>query len=556
MLNLARKFLAESFFKNSASLIVNLAFGAMSGFGSVALLTHIFSKSEVGLSSTAASATSLVTMITQFGVTYTIPRYLPTAKNRATLINTILTAVTIATLFGSIIFLVLPSAKSLWALGGASFGITFVLACCLTATQTILTNILIADRAADKVAVLGVIPNVARLAAPPTLSFLGGLGAFISRMIADLFSVISSGMLLIRRGHRFRPSLDRETVHDVTKFSVGMYVASTIGGFPALVLPLIVLARVGPAQTAYWSVAMSIGSILFSISSMLTQALLPEVSLRPTERRSLLIRSARLSLGLVVPVLLIAFLFAPIGLALFGHAYASAAVTPLRWLIIAGFITILNYASGAILFIAKKSAMITIVNIIDAIVVLGLAAFWATNVTDVAIAWTIGDVFNTVFFGIFAFMALREVGGRWEALGGDTRAEAAVTAAYDAAELSATSQFRAIKALATLAQQQRTAQLYRPQHLTMTASEGLFSIAALHAAERNRQQLITDIASPQDGGLRNVPGATVSGPDLDGSVESHKRAFDVLFEMAERQQNESPMDPYKYWEEHGPRSTG
>ena len=52
----------------------------------------------------------------------------------------------------------------------------------------------------------------------------------------------------------------------------------------------------------------------------------------------------------------------------------------------------LNYVTGAILFIAKKSSMVTIVNVVDAIIVLGITLVWATNVTDVAIAWMIGDV--------------------------------------------------------------------------------------------------------------------------------------------------------------------
>jgi O-antigen/teichoic acid export membrane protein len=143
---------------------------------------------------------------------------------------------------------------------------------------------------------------------------------------------------------------------------------------------------------------------------------------------------------------LIAFFCAPIGLAVFGRAYVSGALVPLRWLIVAGFITMLNYASGAILFIAKKSAMMTIVNLINAIVVLGLVAFWATNVADVAIAWMIGDICNTVFFGLFAFLALRQVGGRWEELGGGRRMEPA-------------------------------ARVYRPRHKRPTEPQSVLSVA-------------------------------------------------------------------------------
>lgn len=538
MLNLARKFLSESLFRNFGFLIINLAVGAVCGYGSLTLLAHIFSVRDVGLSSTAVAATSLVTSITQFGITWSLPRYLPTAKNRTALINTLLTAVILATLLGSMIFLVLPYAKNLWVLGGTTFGIAFVIACCFSAAMTVLLSVLVADRASDKVATLGMVPNVARLAAPPVFSFLDGLGAFVARMIPDFFGVISFGVLLARRGHHFRVSLDREVMHDVVKFSAGMYVATLVGSLPQLVLPLVVLSRVGAQQTAYWSIAISIGTLLFSLPSVLTQALLPEVSLRPTERRALLARSAKLSTVLVVPLLLIAFFCAPIALVLFGHTYVSGALVPLRWLIVAGFITMLNYASGAILFIAKKSTMMTIVNIINAVVVLGLVAFWATNVTDIAIAWLIGDICNTVFFGLFAFVALWEVGGRWEDLGGDSQVESALAAGQNPLTLTATSQFQALDVLATLAQQQqRAAQMYNPQYNRLTESQGLFSTAALRAAERQMQRFHPDRANPPSGALDEDLGTVVGDPDLDDSVESHKRALNVLFKMAERQQS-------------------
>jgi O-antigen/teichoic acid export membrane protein len=532
LLDLARKFLSESLFRNFGFLIINLFVGALCGYGSLTLLTHIFSVREVGLSATAAAATSLVTSITQFGVTWSLPRYLPTAENRIALINTLFTVVILATLLGSTIFLVLPYAKNFLVLGGATFGIVFAIACCFSAAVTVLSTVLIADRASDKVATLGVIPNVARLAAPPVFSSLGGLGAFIARMIADLFGVISFGALLARRGHRFRVSLDREVVRDVAKFSAGMYVATLVGGLPQLVLPLIVLSRVGAQQTGYWSIAISIGTLLFSLPSLLTQALLPEVSLRPTERRTLLARSAKLTTALVVPILLIAFFCAPTALALFGHTYVSGAIVPLRWLVIAGFITMLNYASGAILFIAKKSTMMTIVNVINAVVVLGLVTFWAANVADIAIAWTIGDICNTMFFGLFAFIALREVGGRWEDLGGGSQVEAAVTAVHDPLTATATSQFRALEVLATLAQQQRTAQMYRP---LLTESQGLFSIATMRAAERQPQQFLPNTANPPDDTVGEALGAIVDDSDIDSSVEAHKQALNVLFKLAERQ---------------------
>ena len=526
VLNFASRFFAESLFKNSAFLVINLALSALCGYGSLALLTHIFSVKDVGLSTTAASAALLITPITLLGVTSTVPRYLPTAKNRTAMINTLLTAVILNTLLGSVIFLALPYAKNFYVLGGWVFALIFVVTTCAQAGATVVGTVLVADRSADKVATFGAIPNVARLVAPLVFSSLGGLGAFAARMVPDVFGFVTFGAVLARRGHRFRPAFNIGVVREIARFSVGMYFANIIGGLPQLLLPLIVLSRVGAKQAAYWSIAMSISAILYSLPSMVTQALLPEVSLRPTERRQLLRRASLLSLVIVAPVLLVAFFCAPIALAILGRPYVSGALIPVRWLIASGFVTILNWVTGTILFIAKKSAMITIVNIVDAVIVIGMVALWATKVVDVAIAWTVGDVANTVLFGLFAYLALREVGGRWEELG-----ENQVSSADAVPKLqSATGQQQALGMLVTLAEQQRAADMYKPHNYSMTNSQALFSIAALRAAERQREEFINR-------------GSPTADKAPSGLAETDQQALDLLFTLAKLQQDAGHARP-------------
>jgi hypothetical protein len=237
----------------------------------------------------------------------------------------------------------------------------------------------------------------------------------------------------------------------------------------------------------------------------------------------------------MVPALSLAFWLAPYGLVIFGHNYVSGTIGPLRWLIASGFVTMLNYVTGAILFIAKKSSMVTIVNVVDAIIVLGITLVWATNVTDVAIAWMVGDVGNTVLFAFFAFFALRQVGGRWDLLGGVT-----VPAAVDPTprSLSATTQMRSLNMLVTLAEQQQTADIYKPYHNSLTDSQGLFSIVALQAAERQRQRFIKESAAAV---------AAEEGPQTpDESVAQHQQALELLFTLAAQQREPGVPEPDEY----------
>lgn len=519
LLGLFRKFFAESFFRNSAALVINLGIGAVCGYGSLTLLTHIFSKSEIGLSATAVSAVSLICFITEFGAGYSMARFLPTARNRTAMINTVFTAVLLSTLLAAVIFLALPYARKLYPLGGLAFGIAFVVTAGLQATMTIFTYVLVADRAADKMVIAGTIPSVARLAAPEALSFLGALGSFLARVIADFVGFVVFGTMLVRRGHRFRLRVDVAETRELINFSAGMYVANLVGGVPQLILPLLVLSRVGASSAAYWSVAMAIGALLYQVMGAVTNALLPEVSSRPRERRALLRRAAYMITALSVPALVIAYFAAPIALTIFGKGYVTGALVPLRWLIITGFVTIVNYVASAILLMGKKSNMITIGSLVQALTVLGLVLLWAANVTQIAIAWTAGTTAYTVLYCLFAYLAIREVDGRWEDLGGT---EPAAIDAARRAGLTATSQQRALNVLASVAEEQRAVDMYRPYYPSLTESQGLFSIAALHAAERRRMESLAGASSPRP----------ARPPSED---REHRQAFELLFKMAELQ---------------------
>lgn len=454
---LNRMFGRESLLHNTLSLIINLGLSAVCGYGGLLLLTRLFSVQAVGLSATAASASALIVSIMQFGINYSLPRFLPLSKNRDALINTVLTIIVIATLLGAAIYLSLPIAKKLFFLGGWLFALVFLLGACVQTGESAFETILIADRSSSTVAKGNVAPNLIKLIAPIVLVALGALGSYVSRIIADIAGFFIFGILLARRGQRFRPVVNIAAIRDLSRFSAGMYIASLLGSLPLMTLPIIILARFGPRQSAYWSIAITIATLLYQLPGAVAQALLPEVASRPSDRRYLMRRSSALILGLAIPVLTIAYVAAPVILSLFGRSYGMQSLAILRWLIIAGFITILNYVSGAILFLGKKSLAISVVNIVNAVIVLGMAGLWAHSSRDVAISWVIGDIANTVLFAAFAFLAIRQVHGRWEALG-DPHAEPSGSVT-DSPASAMNAQQHGIEILIRLAEAQRTGQL-------------------------------------------------------------------------------------------------
>jgi O-antigen/teichoic acid export membrane protein len=420
-----RQLFRESLIRNSAFLGTNIVLGTVTGLGALILLTRLYPVRAIGLSAAVLSATGLITAISQLGLNYSLVRFLPRTTRRADMINSALTATLLVALVASVIFLVLPSAAKLYALGGMAFAAVFLVSTGLVAGGSQLQNVFVADRAAGKLVRANVFNSVARLAAPVVFVSVGVAGAYIAQGVvppAVEFAVLV--VMLARRGQRFRPLLSASATRDLRRFSVGTYIAGLIGGLPMMVLPLVILSRFGASQSAYWYTAIAGASVLFSLPGAVSQALLAEASHRPSARQALIRKSAILITVVMVPALLCAYLTAPLGLALLGHHYEAGALATLRWLIIAAAMSSVNYISGTILYLAKKAFAIAAINTVDAIVVLWLAMTWAHSAEDVAKAWVIGEVCNVVLFIACAAFALHQVHGRWEALGGDEDAAA------------------------------------------------------------------------------------------------------------------------------------
>ena len=423
----ARRLVRESLFRNTAFLVMNVGFGAVCGFGTLAMLTRFYSVEAIGLTTAAMSAGGLIASFGQFGLNYTLPRFLPGSTHRAALINTVVTVSTVAAALGACLFLVLPPASRLYALGGAVLVPVFIVSTSLNAASAQLDNVFIADRSARNVTIATAVSSATRLAAPATFIFLGLAGAFVAQSTTAVVTFIVLVILLVRQGDRLRPAVSLDATRELRRFSLGAYIGGQLGSLPALLLPLVILSRFGPGQSAYWYTAMAIAVQLNQLPGSVARALLAEAAHRPAERRALIRRSSVLIGSVMGPVLACAYFAAPLGLAILGHHYSVASLTPLRWLILAGVMTSVNYVTGTILYIAKKTVAIAVINAADAVIVVGLAATLARTSADVAVYWLIGEAVQLVLFAAYAFWSVREVHGRWEALGDELKRPAEPT---------------------------------------------------------------------------------------------------------------------------------
>src|SRR5262249_38384326 len=249
----------------------------------------------------------------------------------------------------------------------------------LDAGETQLETVLIADRSADKLALVNIAMNVVKLAAPAAFLFLGATGAYVSRVAAGTAAFMILAIILVRRGQKFRPTISLRATRDLRRFSAGAYVGGLIGSLPLMMLPIIILSRFGATQSAYWYTAMAIALLLYQLPAVIARVLLVEVAQRPLERRHLVYRAARAMTAMILPVFAIAYFAGPLFLGFFCKGYSTESLAPLRLLIIAGAPAIITSISGTILYLAKKTFVIAAINGINALVVLGAATVWAHN---------------------------------------------------------------------------------------------------------------------------------------------------------------------------------
>lgn len=399
----------ERLFQNSAYLMANMVMGAACGFAFIAVLTRLFQPSEVGLVTTAISTTSLIGNLTALGLNYSLVRFLPEREDKSTLINLSFTLVAASTVLVTAGFLVIPGATSkLYALGGAGFVAAFLVGNVVNSVKGLAENVFIAERSAGTIFRVNILSNLAKVVLPFAFIGLGALGAYWAQTVALSGSLI---LLLVtyarHRGHRFAPSLDRDTLRAITPFSSAAYVSTVLGGVPVMLLPLIVLGRFGSAQAAYWYTAIMVATLVFTLAGSIGQALFAEGANRPGELRHLALRSAGVMTAVMVPVVAVVIVAAPLGLAVFGRSYQHGALAPMRLLVASGLLVSVNYIAGTLLYLCKRTWTIVAINIVDLGVVVGLSMTIAHDVTGVAVAWLIGEVFNVTLFCLAAWWAVR-----------------------------------------------------------------------------------------------------------------------------------------------------
>jgi O-antigen/teichoic acid export membrane protein len=299
----------------------------------------------------------------------------------------------------------------------ASMALGFILLTAATGVNLLTDSVFIAAGKSSYNAVVdGLIGGSFRIVAILLLAGGGAFSIFGAASVGYASAAIVS-LLLMTRVLRWRPDLRdfRGVLKPVLRFSGANYAGNVFNLLPSLVVPLILLSRLGATTEAYYYVAFQLAAVLYTATSAVEQAFLAEGASSGQMDRGLLMRSMRILLAFCLPAFVLILFLGHFALAAFGAKYSAHAAGCL----IALAAGLLPQAAAnwflTVLRLSNRLRAIVWSNGVYGAVVIGLTWFLAPHgLTVVALSWPIGTCAAALVAGLAAKQALsqgREVRG-------------------------------------------------------------------------------------------------------------------------------------------------
>lgn len=387
----------HSFFMNAFYLMLATFVLAFGGFIFWAIVTRTYDASAVGVATTLISVSGLLSLLGLVGFDTALVRFLPRSPQKNNYISTSIIIVmaasaVISAIMASILPVILPELAVLhqpWAWA------SFVLFTTVCSVNTALLSIFLAYKSAKYTLAFNSILSGSKIALPLLFAHGNAMAIFILAGGAQLLSLIC-GLSWLWRTFKFRfvPRVDKSVLQQTKKFSLFMYVSSVLNLVPPTVLPLIIVGSLSSEYAAYYYIAFTIASALYTIAYASMQSVFAEGSHDQSALRSHIIKAAKIVGFVLVPVSLLTALLSYIPLAFFGARYVAHA-TPLLQLFAFGAVPVALYSGlGAIFKVTKNTTGILAMNITYAATILGLSVLLISQfaLVGVGIAWVTGNI--------------------------------------------------------------------------------------------------------------------------------------------------------------------
>jgi len=394
--------------RNSLFLMLSNGIQAAIGFGFWIAMARLFSTEDVGIASSLMSATVLLAFFALVGLNTTVMRFFPTERHKSALLTAAFVMVGgVAAVIATGYVMLTPIVAPRLAFVAHSLAMTagFALLAAATAVNVLTDSVFIARRRAGFCAVTdGLVGGVSKIVLGVVLAGTGAYGLYSAALGGPAIAAVVSIVLIITV-LRWRPTLTHSlrTIRPLLKFSGANYVANAMNLLPQVVVPLIVLDRLGAKAAGYYFVAFQITSLLMTAAAVIEASFMAEASQAGADWRVIRRRSRRLAILIFVPAGVVTAVAAHWILLAFGSAYSLHGTRSLE-LLAAAVLSVAACSWGwNVLRVTGRLSRLIVSTAVYAASICGSAWFLAPHgLTAVSAAWLAGATLAAAVSSILA----------------------------------------------------------------------------------------------------------------------------------------------------------
>lgn len=400
------KIMSDSLYKNSVYLMLSTFIMAVLGFVFWMICARLFTTEQVGLATALISVMGLVTSFSLLGLNTGLIRYLPAAKNKDKKINTSFVLVSIVTIMISsvlLLFIRTFSPKLMFVHDNVILAFIFIFFMIFASLSNLIDSVFIAYRSTKYVLLKNTIFSLLKILLLFAFVWLGAYGIFSSWMISLIIGFIACFIILVYK-FNYKPEFAfyDSIIKKIGKYSFGNYIAGFIGGLPSMLLPLLILNKLGAEQSAYYYMAMMIANLLFIIPQATTNSLFAEGSHNEKEMKEHIKKAVKIIFLLLIPAILIVVFLGQYVLLAFGKQYSTEGFRFLQLLAVSGIFIGINNIFGTLLIVKKWIKSLIFISAFSTILILwGSYLLINKGLLGIGYAWVIGNAILSLFYLIF-----------------------------------------------------------------------------------------------------------------------------------------------------------
>lgn len=407
--NNLRRFRESSLLMNSVYLM--LATIVIAGFGFIfwVVITRTYDAGTVGLAATLLTLSGLLSMLSLVGFDTTFVRFLPHEAHKSDQINSGMVIVTLTSFLLSVVFVLsfpLTSPRLMFVLQNPWYFAGFVFFTIITSLNTLTNAVFLALKQARDIFIINLLFSTVKVALP--LIFLHGnvMTIFVLVGISQLAGLILSlAIIKAHVGFNFVPKINLGVLRAIKQYSLSVYISSVLNLLPPTLIPLLIVHELGAEDAAYYYMAFTIASVLYTISYASMQSAFAEGSHDEKAMRTHVIKAVKLIGALLTPAILVTVAFSGLVLKIFGKSYSTHGTMLLELFAVSAFAVALYSALGTIFKITKNLRGVVVMNLVYASTILGLSYILLSHEKLLAIGWA--WLFGNILAGVTGLLFLK-----------------------------------------------------------------------------------------------------------------------------------------------------